>query len=66
MGKVTEMSPYIAAQIFNAKAMARNFEEACQQVAKENDKKMSKEEKKLLKKVHTITARFINDLDKLS
>ena len=60
------MNPYIASQIFNAKAMARNFEQACQQVAKQDDGKISKDEEKTLKKVHAITARFINDLDKLS
>lgn len=60
------MNPYIAAQIFNAQAMARNFDKACQQAAKQNDGKLSKEEKKLLKKVNTITTRFISDLDKLS
>ena len=60
------MNPYIAAQIFNAKAMARNFEQACQQAAKQDDGKISKEEEKLLKKVHAATARFISDLDKLS
>lgn len=60
------MNPYIAAQIFNAKAMARNFEQACQQAAKEDDGKINKEEERILKRVRTITARFIRDLDKLS
>ena len=60
------MNPYIAAQIFNAQTMARNFETACQQAAKQDDEKISKEEEKLLKKIHAITVRFINDLDKLS
>ena len=59
------MNPYLAAQIFNAQAMARNFEQACHEAAKQDDGKISKEEK-MLKKVHAITARFINDLDKLS
>ena len=59
------MNPYIAAQILNAQAMARNFEQACQQAAKQDDK-LSKDEKRTLKKVHAITARFISDLDKLS
>lgn len=59
------MNPYIASQIFNAQAMARNFEQACQQAAKQDDGAISKEEEKTLKKVHTITQRFINDLDKL-
>lgn len=59
------MNPYIASQILNAQAMARNFEQACQQAAKQNDKKVSKKEEKTLKKVHAITQRFINDLDKL-
>lgn len=60
------MNPYIATQIFNAQAMARNFEQACQQAAKEDDGKISKEEEKMLKKIHTATTRFINELDKLS
>ena len=60
------MNPYLATQIFNAKAMAKNFEQACQQAAKQDDGKISKEEKKTLKKVHSITARFISDLDKLT
>ena len=60
------MNPYIATQIFNAQAMARNFEQACQQAAKQDDGKISKEEKRTLKKVQAITARFIKDLDKLS
>ncbi len=59
------MSPYIAAHILNAQAMARNFEQSCNQAAKQNDKKLSREEKKLLKKIHTITERFVNDLNKL-
>lgn len=59
------MNPYIASQIFNAQAMARNFEQACQQAAKQDDGKISKEEEKTLKKVHAITQRFINSLDKL-
>lgn len=60
------MNPYIATHIFNAKAMARNFEQACQQAAKQDDGKISKEEEKILRKIQTITARFVNDLDKLS
>lgn len=60
------MNPYIAAQIFNAQAMARNFEQACEQAARQDDGKISKDEEKTLKKVHAITARFINDLNKLS
>lgn len=59
------MNPYITAQIFNAQAMARNFEQACQQAAKQNDGKVSKEEEKTLKKIHSITQRYINDLNKL-
>lgn len=59
------MNPYIASQILNAQAMARNFEQACQQAAKQDDGKVSKEEEKTLKKMHAITQRFINDLDKL-
>lgn len=66
MGEVTKMNPYIAAQIFNAKAMAKNIDQACQQTAKENNKKISKNEKKLLKEIHAITIRYISDLDKLS
>ena len=60
------MNPYIAAQILNAQAMAKNFDQACQQAAKQDDGKISKEEEKILKKVQSITARFIRDLDKLS
>ena len=60
------MDPYIKTQIRNAQAMARNLEQACQQAAMKNDNKIDKEEKKLLKKVHAITDRFVNDLDKLS
>lgn len=60
------MNPYIAAQIFNAQAMARNFEQACQQAAKQDDGKISKDEEKTLKKVSAITARFIGDLNKLT
>ncbi len=45
--------------------MARNFEQACQQAAKQDDGTISKEEEKTLKKVHAITQRFINSLDKL-
>lgn len=60
------MNPYIATHIFNAKAMAKNFEQACQQAAKQDNGKISKEEEKLLKRIHTITTRFVNDLDKLS
>lgn len=60
------MNPYIATHIFNAKAMAKNFEQACLQAAKQDDGKISREEEKMLKKVHAITSRFINDLDKLS
>ena len=59
------MNPYIAAQILNVQAMARNFDQACQQAAKQNDGKISKEEAKALKKIHSITQHFINDLDKL-
>ena len=46
--------------------MARNFEQACKQAAKQDNGIISKEEEKTLKKVHIITARFIKDLDKLS
>ena len=60
------MNPYIASQIYNAQAMARNFEQACQQAAKQDDGKISKDEEKALKKIQAITARFIKDLDKLS
>ena len=60
------MNPYIAAQMYNAQAMAKNYEQACQQAARQDDGKISKEEEKTLKKVHAITARFISDLDKLS
>lgn len=60
------MNPYLATQIFNAQAMARNFEQACQQAAIQDDGTISKEEEKTLKKVHAITARFISDLEKLS
>lgn len=60
------MNPYIATQIFNAQAMAKNFEQACQQAAKQDDGKISKDEEKTLRKIHAITARFINDLNKLS
>lgn len=59
------MNPYIASQILNAQAMARNFEQACQQAAKKDDGKINKEEEKTLKKVHAITQRFINELSKL-
>ena len=59
------MNPYITLQILNAQAMARNFEQACQQAAKQDDGKVNKEEEKILKKVHAITQRFINGLDKL-
>lgn len=59
------MNPYIASQIFNVQAMARNFEHACQQAAEQDDGKISKEEERMLKKIHSITQRFINDLDKL-
>lgn len=59
------MNPYIAAQILNVQAMARNFDQACQQAAKLDDGKISKEEEKTLKKINSITQRFINDLDKL-
>lgn len=60
------MNPYIATQIFNAQAMAKNFEQACQQAAKQDDGKISKDEEKILKKIQTITNKFISDLDKLS
>lgn len=60
------MNTYIATQIFNAQAMARNFEQACEQAAKQDDGKISKDEEKTLKKIHAITAQFINDLNKLS
>lgn len=59
------MNPYIASQILNAQAMARNFEQACQQAAKQDDGKVNKEEERMLKKVHSITQRFINELGKL-
>lgn len=60
------MNPYLAAQILNAQAMARNFEQACHQAAKQDDGKISKEEEKTLKKIRAITARFIKDLNKLT
>ena len=60
------MNPYLTAQILNAQAMARNFEQACHQAAKQDDGRISKEEEKALRKIHAITARFIKDLDKLS
>ena len=60
------MDPYIAAQIFNAKAAAKIIEENCQKAAKENNNKISKEKKRILRKIHNITARYVRDLDKLS
>ncbi len=59
------MNPYIATHILNAQAMARNFEQSCDQAARQDDGKLSKEEEKLLKKVHAITERFVTDLGKL-
>lgn len=59
-------NPYLEAQILNAKAMARNFEQACKQAAIEDDGIIDVEEEKIIKKVHTITTRFIKALDKLT
>lgn len=59
------MNPYLASQILNAQAMARNFNQACQQAVIADDGKVSKEEQKQLKKIRAITDKFINDLDRL-
>ena len=60
-----KMNSYIAMQILNAQSMAKNFLQSCNQAAKQDDGKISKEEEKTLKKIHAITERFINELSTL-
>lgn len=59
------MNPYINAQILNMKAAVRNCEQACQQAALQDDGKLSKEEMRTLKQIHTASEKFLKNLDKI-
>lgn len=60
------MNPYIDVQIINIKNALKNFEYSCEQAATKDDGKIDKEEEKTLKKIHSATQRFLNELEKLN
>lgn len=49
------MNPYIEAQIFNIKSMAKVFNQSCKMAAMKDDGKISKEEAKQLSKIQATT-----------
>lgn len=58
------MKDYILAHVMNIQALVKNFEHACEQAALKDDRKISADEAKALKKIHKAVERFTNDLDK--
>lgn len=59
------MNPYIEAQIFNIKSMAKVFNQSCKMAAMKDDGKISKEEAKQLSKIQATVERFCKELDKI-
>lgn len=58
------MEDYILAHVMNMKALIRNFENACNQAALKDDRKITPEEAKALKRIHKAVERFNKDLEK--
>lgn len=58
------MEDYLLAQVMQMKALAKNFENACQLAALKDDGKISREEEKSLTKIHKAVERFVTDLSK--
>lgn len=57
------MNSYIQAQILNITTMTKAFEQACELAATKDDGKMSREEKKQLKKIKAASERFRKQLN---
>lgn len=58
------MKAYILAHVMNMKSLAQNFEHACEQAALKDDRKITPEEAKALKRIHKAVERFTTDLNK--
>lgn len=59
------MNDYIAAQICQVKVFLKNFENACELGAKEDNGEIDKEEAKELKQIHKAVERFTRDLERI-
>ena len=59
------MNTYIEGQIRNMITAANMFKKSCQMAAQMDDKNISKEEAKQLKKINAITDRFTKELNEI-
>ena len=59
------MNQYMEAQITNMTLMAKTFEESCRMAATKNDGTIDKTEEKALKKLRSVTEKFIKELEKI-
>ena len=59
------MNDYISAQIMNMVTIAKTFEHSCKMAATKDDGSIDKYEEKQLKKISTITQKFIKDLESI-
>lgn len=59
------MNQYISSQIANMIIITKNFDQACKMAALKDDGTIDKYEEKLLKKINSINAKYIKDLESL-
>lgn len=59
------MNPYIRAQIANLLQMLDSFEAGCKLAAQQDDDIVDKNEEKLLKRLHSATDKYRNELKRL-
>ena len=59
------MNTYIKSQIDNMLMITKNFEQACDLAALQDDNMKSREEEKQLKKLHKAIANFRKELDSI-
>ena len=59
------MNTYIDAQIKNITLMAKAFKQSCKMAATKDDGIIDHNEERILKKINSITDRFIRELERI-
>lgn len=60
------MNVYIKAEITQMQLLLKNFESNCERAAKKDDKKIDKEEQKILAKIKKASKKFYDALESIN